>query len=97
MHSNHLAFLRLKPWGVSGIWLLTWKSFSCQTNPFPCTFLCNLFLLRLMAGCEVAGYGLHCQPPPHTAPLTSSGVSLSSVAINLLIVSLYLSVILPGQ
>lgn len=41
MHSDHLAFCRLKPWGVSGIWLLTWKSFSCQTNPFSGTFLCE--------------------------------------------------------
>lgn len=59
MHSNHLAFRRPKPWGVSGIWLLTWKSFSCQTNPFPCTFLCESVSAVPGGRREVAGPCLH--------------------------------------
>lgn len=73
MHSNHLAFLSLKPWGVSGIWLLTWKSFSCQTNPFPCTFLCKFVSVvpdgRLRGGWVRFALA---SGPLHTAPLTSS-------------------------
>ena len=94
MHSNHLAFCRLKPRGVSGIWLLTWKSFSCQTNPFPCTFLCKFVSVAPGGRLRGGGYGPHCLGRLlHTAPLTSSWVSFNLAAINSFIVSLNWSVI----
>lgn len=98
MHSNHLAFCRLKPWEDSGIWLPTWKSFSCQTNPFPGTFLCE-FVSVVPDGRLWGVWAWFALPRLgellHTATFKSFWVHFNSVPVNSVTVSSNSRVLLP--
>lgn len=88
MHSNHLAFCRLKPRGVSGIWLVTWKSFSCQTNPFPGTLLCE-FVSAVPDGSLWGGLAWFALPSQTSFTLLLSSLSEWILTLWLLAQSLF--------